>query len=334
MHLFKGVGRVGNVGKTNESGWSSVSERAVGAGRVDRQRARLVGAGGRVLIAADGETDVLSAIARCEYAELYRPTMTTTSRARVFAALCVLFACVVCSVQAGTTEGTGTGENNTVAATTPGLSGGSPTVGTEQGVTDGDGVTGGGTAEVVSTSAEVVSTSAAALSASTMHASSPVITTSVVDSVTTVAVIADDNDSVDDSDTDAVTPNDNPTTSSGTTQHVTDDTPSVTMSPASKIQKKTTASDNNSMMTTIADDTTQTPDDTPGGVTEQPPFVTDTDEPVATESIALDETDTRTRLQKNLGGALMPVYTMTSFFLERIVQPNDITQVDSFIITH
>ena len=271
-------------------------------------------------------------IVRSEYAELNRPTMTTstTSRARVFATLCVLFACVVCSIQAETTEGTGTGENDTVATTTPGLSSGSPTVGIVHGVTDG--VIGGGI-----TDGDVVSTSpTAALSASTTHAPLPVTATSVVDGVTTVTVSvrADDNDSnTDDSDTDVVTPKGDTTTSSGTTQHITDDndSPAVATSPASNIQKKTTAND---MLTTIADDTTQTPDDTPGGATDQPPFVMVSDEPVATESVALDDTDKQTRLQNNLGGALMPVYTMTSFFLEKIVQPHDVTQVNSFIITH
>ena len=245
------------------------------------------------------------------------------SRSRVFAALCVLFACVVCSIQGGTTEETGTGENDSAVTTPPGLSSGPPTEGIEQGVTDG--MIGGDIADVVATSA-------AAVSAATTHAPSPVNATSVVDGVTTVAVSVradgDDSDIPPDSDTDVVTPKGDPTTSSGTTQHIT---PAVTTSPASKIEKKTKVND---ILTTIADDTMQTPDDAPGGVTDQPPFVMDGDEPVATESIALDDTDTRTRLQKNLGGALMPVYTMTSFFLERIVQPHDVTQVESFIITH
>ena len=68
------------------------------------------------------------------------------------------------------------------------------------------------------------------------------------------------------------------------------------------------------------------------GATIQTTPVTNFDEPVATKSVDVAESDKDSRLQTHLGGALMPVYQMTSFFLERIVQTNYVTQVDRLIV--
>ena len=67
------------------------------------------------------------------------------------------------------------------------------------------------------------------------------------------------------------------------------------------------------------------------GATIQTTPVTNFDEPVATKSVDVAESEKDSRLQTHLGGALMPVYQMTSFFLERIVQTNYVTQVDRLI---
>ena len=137
-------------------------------------------------------------------------------------------------------------------------------------------------------------------------------------------------------------PSGNTTThDSVTTLHI-DGTPSTsgsrtsagTTSGSTSSVSFTQTSDNVSGSTMSPTDAmTDAYNETLDGATVHTTRVTNIDEPVATKSVDLADSDKDSRLQKHLGGALMPVYQMTSFFLERIVQTNYVTQVDRLIVT-
>ena len=163
--------------------------------------------------------------------------------------------------------------------------------------------------------------------------------TTIVDSVTTGAeyhVRAVDNVTLSPSNTFTTPPSGNTTTHDNyTTLHAIDGTPSRSGSTnsgsTSFVSSMQTSDDINDSTISPTDAMTDAYNETLDGATVHTTPVTIVDEPLATKSVDVADSDKDGRLQKNLGGALMPVYRMTSFFLERIVQTNYVTQVDRLI---
>ena len=164
--------------------------------------------------------------------------------------------------------------------------------------------------------------------------------TTIVDSVTTGAeyhVRAVDNVTLSPSNTFTTPPSGDTTTHDNyTTLHAIDGTPSssgsTTSGSTSLVSSMQTSDENNdSPMSPTDAMMTDAYNETLDGATVHTTPVTIVDEPLATKSVDVADSDKDARLQKHLGGALMPVYRMTSFFLERIVQTNYVTQVDRLI---
>ena len=261
---------------------------------------------------------------------------TPTNMSSFFATFCCLFAAsAILFVEAETTqEMDGTHARNASFVTTPALSYDiefdvSPTTIDEE-------VDGSGAVSSLSSHAEANTT--------TLFGDYVTVVTDIVDDVTTGAAYVTVVDNVTPSPGNRSTkpPSGNTTThDSVTTLHI-DGTPSTsgsrtsagTTSGSTSSVSFTQTSDNVSGSTMSPTDAmTDAYNETLDGATIQTTPVTNFDEPVATKSVDVAESDKDSRLQTHLGGAMMPVYQMTSFFLERIVQTNYVTQVDRLIVT-